>query len=254
MRDRAFVSEIAADTYRITTYHEPWRSTVNQYLVLDEQPTLISTGLRERFEDTWAGLAQLLDPARLCHIVVPHFEADECGALNDLLLRAPNATPLASMRTVITSLADMAVRSPRGVGDGEVVDTGSHALRMVEAPYVHAWDGIVIVDERTQVAFTADLFIQPGRGDTTIRDDRSALSAQLYKTFYGTPPETYLQRALDRIESAHPTILAPGHGAAVAGNLAPYYRAYRSLAGEPRGVRGSEPAVASPPLRKHVGS
>jgi len=253
MRDRAFVSEIAADTYRITTYHEPWRSTVNQYLLVDDQPTLISTGLRERFEDTWAGLAQLLDPSRLRYIVVPHFEADECGALNDLLLRAPNATPLASMRTVITSLADMAVRSPRGVGDGEVIDTGAHALRMIEAPYVHAWDGIVIVDERTQVAFTADLFIQPGRGDTVIRDDRSALSAQLYKTFYGAPPEAYLQRALDRIESAQPTILAPGHGAAIAANLAPYYRAYRVLAGEQRGSRGGESAVA-PPLRKHVGS
>jgi flavorubredoxin len=253
MRERAFVSEIAADTYRITTYHEPWRSTVNQYLVLDEEPMLISTGLRERFEDTWAGLAQLLDPARLRYIVVPHFEADECGALNDLLLRAPNATPLASMRTIVTSLADFAVRSPRGVGDGEVVGTGTHGLRMLEAPYVHAWDGIVIVDEHTQVAFTADLFIQPGRAEAVTRDDRSALSVQLYKTFYGAPPESYLQRAIDRVESVQPTILAPGHGAALTGNLVPYYRAYRGLAGEQRSTRGVETGTVSPPVHKHVG-
>lgn len=254
MRERAFVSEIAADTYRITTYHEPWRSTVNQYLIVDDAPTLISTGLRERFEDTWAGLSQLIDPARLRYIVVPHFEADECGALNDLLLRAPNATPLASMRTVITSLADTAVRSPRGVGDGEVIDTGSHGLRMLEAPYVHAWDGIVIVDEQTHVAFTADLFLQPGRGETVVRDDRSALSVQLYRTFYGAPPEAYLQRALDRLESAQATVLAPGHGAVLAGNLAPYYRAYRTLAGEQRATRGVETGPPSSPLRKHTGS
>jgi flavorubredoxin len=254
MRERAFVSEIAADTYRITTYHEPWRSTVNQYLVVDDEPTLISTGLRERFEDTWAGIAQLIDPATLRSIVVPHFEADECGALNELLLRAPNATPLASMRTVITSLADVAVRSPRGVGDGEVIDTGSHGLRMIEAPYVHAWDGIVIVDERTKVAFTSDLFIQPGRGEAVVRDDRSALSVQLYRTFYGAPPETYLQRALDRLESAQPTVLAPGHGAALAGNLVPYYRAYRALGGETRTTRPQDGTAASPPMRKRVGS
>jgi len=254
MRDRAFVSEIAADTYRITTYHEPWRSTVNQFLVLDDEPTLISTGLRERFEDTWAGLAQLMDPARLRYIVVPHFEADECGALNDLLLRAPNATPLASMRTVITSLADTAVRSPRGVGDGEVLDTGSHGLRVLEAPYVHAWDGIVVVDERTQVAFTADLFVQPGRGEPVVRDDRSALSVQLYKTLYGAPPELYLQRALDRIESAQPSVLAPGHGAVLAGNLVPYYRAYRALAGEQRAGRPVDAGTTAATLRKHVGA
>lgn len=254
MRDRAFVSEIAADTYRIATYHEPWRSTVNQYVILDEDPLLISTGLRERFEDTWAGLAQILDPSRLRWIVVPHFEADECGALNELLLRAPNATPLASMRTVITSLADTAVRSPRSVGDGEVVDVGRHGLRMIETPYVHAWDGLVVVDEHTHVAFTADLFLQPGRGEALVRDDRSALSVQLYKTFYGAPPENYLQRALDRIESAHPVVLAPGHGAALGGTLVPYFRAYRALAGEQRGMRPGESAATSPPLRKHVGS
>ena len=254
MRDRAFVSEIAADTFRITTYHEPWRSTVNAYLVVDDEPALISTGLRERFEDTWAGLAQVMDPTRLRHVIVPHFEADECGALNDLLLRAPNATPLASMRTVITSLADVAVRSPRGLGDGEVVDTGAHGLRVLEAPYVHAWDGIVVADERTNVVFCADLFAQPGRGDAIVRDDRSALSVQLYRTFYGTPPEAYLLRALDRIESSQPTVLAPGHGAAVAGNLVPYFRAYRTLAGEARSTRGVETAPMSPALRKHVGA
>lgn len=254
MRDRAFVSEIAADTYRITTYHEPWRSTVNQYLILDEDPLLISTGMRERFEDTWAGLSQLFDPSRLRWIVVPHFEADECGALNELLLRAPNATPLASMRTVITSLADIAVRSPRSVGDGEVVDTGTHGLRMIETPYVHAWDGLVVADERTHVAFTADLFVQPGRGEALVRDDRSALSVQLYKTFYGAPPETYLQRALDRIESTRATVLAPGHGSALTGNLAPYFRAYRTLAGEQRGARPGEGSPVAPPLRTHVGS
>jgi flavorubredoxin len=253
MRERAFVSEIAADTYRITTYHEPWRSTVNQYLVVDREPTLISTGLRERFEDTWAALAQVLDPARLRYIVVPHFEADECGALNDFLLRAPNATPLASMRTVITSLADVAVRSPRGVGDGEVIDIGTHGLRVLEAPYVHAWDGIVILDEHTQVAFTGDLFIQPGRGEALTRDDRSALSVQLYKTLYGAPPDTYLQRALDRIEAAEPTILAPGHGSAVTGNLTSYYRAYRALAGETRGTRPLETTPVAPPLRRGTG-
>ncbi len=230
----ATVAEIARDVYRIATYHEPWRSSVNQYVVVDDEPALISTGLRERFHDTWAGVAEVLDPTRLRHIVVPHFEADECGALNDFLLRAPNASPLASMRTVIASLADFAVRSPRGLGDGEVVDTGRHGLRVIEAPYVHAWDGIVIADEQAHVVFTSDLFIQPGLGEALSRDDRSAISAELYRTFYGTPPEGYLQRALDRIESLASVVIAPGHGSALTGHLAPYFRAFRSLAGDAR--------------------
>jgi flavorubredoxin len=157
------------------------------------------------------------------------------------------------MRTVVTSLADFAVRSPRGVGDGEVVDIGTHALRMLETPYVHAWDGLVLVDEHTHVAFTSDLFIQPGRGEAVVRDDRSALSVQLYKTLYGVPPDSYMVRALDRLESVQPTVLAPGHGAVLAGNLTPYYRAYRTLAGETRATRPADAAPTAPPFRKHVG-
>jgi flavorubredoxin len=227
----ASVAEIASGIYRIATYHEPWRSSINQYLIAGAEPALISTGLRERFADTWAGIAQVIDPSSLRHLVVLHFESDECGALNEFLTRAPRATPLASMRASLASLADFAVRPPRGLGDGEVISTGEHDLQVIEAPYVHAWDGIIVADERAQVVFSADLFIQPGMSDPLTRDDRSALSLQLYRTFYGMPPEPYLQRVLDRIDAVGPAILAPGHGSAIAGNLVPYFRVLRTAGG-----------------------
>jgi flavorubredoxin len=239
------VAEIAPDTYRLATYHEPWRSSVNQYLIVDEEPVLVSTGLREHFEATRAAIAEVLDPTRLRHVVVPHFEADECGALNEILTQAPHATTLASMRTVLTSLADFALRPPRVIGDGEVIATGRHALRVIEAPYVHAWDGLMLLDEATRVLFSADLFSQPGMCEPITQDDRASLSVQLYRTFYGQPPPAYLQRVLDRIEAADPAVLAPGHGSALAGNLLPYYRALRTFAGEPYLGRAAETAVAA---------
>jgi glyoxylase-like metal-dependent hydrolase (beta-lactamase superfamily II) len=120
----ASVAEIGPGVYRVATYHERLRSSVNQYLIAGDEPALISTGLRESFAQTWAGIAEILDPATLKSILIPHFESDECGALNEFLERAPRATALASMRSVIASLADFAVRPPRGLGDGEVVVTG----------------------------------------------------------------------------------------------------------------------------------
>ncbi len=227
---RASIAEIASGIYRVSAYHEPWRSSVNQYLLAGDEPVLISTGMRSCFDATWNAIGSVLDPASLRAILVLHFESDECGALNDYLAAAPGAVPLASMRTTMASLADFAIRPVRGVGDGEVVSAGAHGLRIIETPYVHAWDGIVVVEERTNVAFTGDLFLQPGQGEAITRDDRSALSVQLYRTFYGTPPEVPLQRALDRIEAAAPVMIAPGHGSVLAGNLAPYYRAYRQAA------------------------
>ena len=244
-QNAATVSEVAPDVYRIATYHEPWRCSVNQYLIVDDQPTLISTGLRDRFEDTRAGIAEVLDPTTLTQIVVPHFESDECGALNDFLLQAQNAVPLASMRTALASLSDFSDRPPRALGDGEVIATGRHHLRVVEVPYVHAWDGIALADEDTRMVFTADLFIQPGLCDALSQDDRSALSVQLYRTFYGQPPPQYLMRALDRIEAEEPTHLAPGHGSVLTGNFTPYFRALRALAGEPVAGRTTEFATAA---------
>ncbi len=224
---RVSVAEIAPAIHRISAYHEPWRSSVNQYLLAGDEPVLISTGMRASFDATWKAIAQVLDPTTLRTIVVLHFEADECGALNDYLAAAPQAVTVASMRATMASLADYAIRPVRGLGDGEVIAAGSHALRIIETPYVHAWDGIMLIEEHANIAFTGDLFLQPGSADPIIRDDRSALSVQLYRTFYGTPPEIPLQRALDRIEAAAPAMLAPGHGSVLAGNLAPYYRAYR---------------------------
>jgi flavorubredoxin len=148
------------------------------------------------------------------------------------------------MRTCLASLSDFSDRPPRGLGDGELLSTGKHHLRVIEVPYVHAWDGIILVDEQTQVAFTTDLFVQPGLCDPVSGDDRSALSVQLYRTFYGQPPPTYLARALDRIEAAEPTILAPGHGSVLTGNFPPYFRALRALAGEMVGGRASELSAA----------
>jgi flavorubredoxin len=241
--NRVSVAEIAPSIYRIATHHEPWRSSINQYLLAGDAPVLISTGLRSRFADTCNGVAQIVDPRLLRAIVVLHFEADECGALNEFLARAPDAVPMASTRATMASLADFAIRPVRAVGDGEVIDGGTHGLRVVEAPYVHAWDGIFLFEDRAHVAFTADLFSQSGRGEPVMRDDRSALSVQLYRTFYGTPPEVPLQRALDHVEAAAPALLAPGHGSVLTGNLAPYYRAYRQAASTLAALRPlTEPA------------
>ena len=230
LNGQAVVAELAPGIHRVTTYHEPWRSSINQYLLAGDEPVLISTGFRSRFRDTWQGIAQVLDPTTLRHVVVLHFEADECGALNEFLTNAPQAVAAASMRTAFASLADFAIRPVRTLGDGEVIAAGTHALRVAETPYVHAWDGIVLMHEGAQIVFSADLFLQPGHAEAITKDDRSALSVQLYRTFYGTPPEVPLQRALDRVEAAAPVMLAPGHGSVLAGNLAPYYRAYRQAA------------------------
>ena len=74
-------------------------------------------------------------------ITFGHYEADECGAMNEWLAVAPRAEVAHGQTGCIVSLNDMADRPPRILGDGEVIDLGGgKRVRYRHAPYP-AWLG-----------------------------------------------------------------------------------------------------------------
>jgi flavorubredoxin len=79
------VTEIAADVFRISTFHPEFAIQFNQFLVADDEPFLMHTGMKKMFSTTIEGVASILDPAKLRWIGFSHFESDECGALNEWL-------------------------------------------------------------------------------------------------------------------------------------------------------------------------
>ena len=54
---------------------------------------MFHTGLRKMFPLNWGAVSRLIPPERLRWIAFGHFEADECGAMNEWLAVAPQATP-----------------------------------------------------------------------------------------------------------------------------------------------------------------
>ncbi|HZC01890.1 MAG TPA: hypothetical protein VE844_11180 [Gammaproteobacteria bacterium] len=85
------VDELADGIYRISTMDPGFSITVNQFLIDDERPTLIHTGMFPMYEDVRRAVAEVLDPARLAYVVCPHFEADECGGMGRFVAEAPAA-------------------------------------------------------------------------------------------------------------------------------------------------------------------
>src|SRR5581483_11378991 len=89
------ISEIADGIFRLSTFvpeiAPPSGFTFNQFLVLGEEPLLFHTGLRRMFPLTRAAVGRLISPERLCWIAFGHYEADECGAMNEWLAVAPRA-------------------------------------------------------------------------------------------------------------------------------------------------------------------
>src|SRR4029077_18973484 len=77
------VDEVAPDVFRIATYVPEADLQFGQFLVRDDEPLLFETGLRALFPAVREAVAKVLDPSTIRWVSFSHFEADECGSLNE---------------------------------------------------------------------------------------------------------------------------------------------------------------------------
>ncbi|MEA2490963.1 MAG: hypothetical protein QOH21_2755 [Acidobacteriota bacterium] len=166
------IEEIADGIYRINTPVElpgGGAFSFNQYLVDDAEPLLFHTGPRRLFPLVSEAVRNVFAPERLRWIAFSHFEADECGSLNEWLALAPASQPLCSATAAMVSVGDVADREPRALADGETFSTGRRTLRWFDTPHLpHGWETGFLADESTRTLFCGDLFTQPGRGETAL--------------------------------------------------------------------------------------
>jgi flavorubredoxin len=222
----ADIDEIAADTYRISIYVPQFDLQFNHFLVRDQEPLLFHTGMRGMFPEVSEAVAKLIDPASLRWISWSHFEVDECGALNDWLALAPNAQAAVGEVGAMVNVQDFAVRPPRALKPGEIVNTGRHRFRWVPTPHLpHGWDAGVLFDESDRVLFCSDLFHQLGKLEPITQGDVVGRWKQAVETYQNHPvlmdyvpftPRT--RRHFETLARLEPQVLAAMHGSAFAGD------------------------------------
>ena len=71
--------EIVRDIYRISTWQPQYGITFKQFLIADERPALIHTGMRDLHGTISNAIREVLDPAKLAYVVLLHWEGDENG-------------------------------------------------------------------------------------------------------------------------------------------------------------------------------
>jgi flavorubredoxin len=236
------ISEITDGIYRLSTFvpdiAPPAGFTFNQFLVLGDEPLLFHTGLRRMFPLTHAAVSRLIAPERLRWIAFGHFEADECGAMNEWLAAAPQAEVAHGQTGTMVSLNDMADRAPRVLADGETIDLGrGKRVRYIDTPHTpHGWDAGVLFEESTRTLMCGDLFTQLGDGPPLTEGDvvGPAIAAEdVFKYSCLNPGMGATIRGLSRLA---PRTLALMHGPSFAGDGT---AALRALADDyDRRVRG----------------
>jgi flavorubredoxin len=225
------VHEVADGIFRINTPvvlpGDAGGFSFNQYLIVDDEPLLFHTGLRQLFPLVREAMAHVMPVERLRHVAFSHVEADECGALNEWLAAAPQAAPLCGTVAAIVSIGDLADRPPRALADGEVVSLGRHRVQWLDAPHLpHAWECGFLVEQATDTLLCGDLFTQPGDGSPAVTEGDILGPSEAFR--HAMDYFSYTRHAdalLEKLANTRPTTLACMHGSAWRGDGATLLRA-----------------------------
>ncbi|MCL6564449.1 MAG: MBL fold metallo-hydrolase [Firmicutes bacterium] len=218
--------EIAVDE-DITLFegHEPGRAlTFNTYWVADPQgAVLIHTGSRAAWPALASALGSRLESLR--YVVVPHFEADECGAIGLVVDGRPVtvlAGPIAARQLTGFGLLEQV----RTVRDGEWLSLGHHRLEFIGAPSeVHLGMGLIAYDHASRILFSSDFLGQMG-----LWAEEGEVSAGMEEMREHTMPCPDPFRGLAaRLLSLDIQVVAPGHGSILRGRIRDQIRRYFGL-------------------------
>lgn len=216
-------TEIADKIFRFSTCvpdAAPGGFTFNQFLILADQPLLFHTGPKRMFPLVKAAIERVMPIADLRWIAFGHFEADECGSMNELLALAPNAEVAHGKLGCMVSLDDQCARPPRGLANGEVIDLGGKRVRHVDTPHVpHNWEARVLFEESTRTLLCGDLFTHAGDGPALTTDTNvveAAIAAE--DLFHATALTTSTASTIRGLTSLEAKTLAIMHGSSFAGD------------------------------------
>src|SRR5262249_4464345 len=230
----AKIDEIGDRIFRLSVFvpdiAPPAGFTFNHFLIDGDEPLLFHCGLRKMFPPLAEAVARIMPLERLCWLSFGHFEADECGSMNEWQAAAPHAQVAHGMTGCMVSLNDMSDRAPRVLTDGEVIDLGGKRLRYIDTPHVpHGWDAGVLFEETTGTLVCGDLFTHIGSRVALTGGDIVAPTLAAEDMFQYTALSPLTAPAIRKLADLTPRKLAVMHGSSFAGDAA---SALRSLAGE----------------------
>jgi flavorubredoxin len=223
------IDEIVDRIYRICTpigFEDGRVFQFNQFLIDDERPALIHTGMHQMYDGVRDAVGEIVDPAKLGYVILLHFEADECGGMDRFVEGAPGSTLACCELSAVINLSGWSYRGRvEGHREGEVIDLGRHKLRVLETPHVHHWDSMMLFEETTKSVFPSDLYIQAGDQPPVVTENLGAEMCGYYREIGIFAHEDPVRGVVDRIEALGPDWIHGMHGGSLGRETIPYFTA-----------------------------
>lgn len=219
------IDEVATDIYRVSTYVPVGPSDgicFNQFVIDDDEPVLVHTGMRMHAAATIGAVAKVVAPERIRWITSNHASRpDEFGALEAWVAEAPHAEAFHGEVGCRVNLHDITDRPLLPLADEDVVEIGRHRLRWLATPHVPGpWEAGVIVEETTGTMFCGDLLAQAGQCTPLSEADvvgPAIRHEELVRGFARTPE---IMPTMRRLAARRPERLALMHGPVFTGDAA----------------------------------
>lgn len=143
-------------------YVTPNGTTYNNYLILDEQITLLDA-VKHDFADVSVGnIRDLTDPSKIRNIIVNHIENDHVSGIGAITRLAPDATIYMTDRAKkgLGRFFDISKWDVRVVKTGDTLNIGRRNLLFLETPMLHWPDSMMTYVREDKLLISQDAFGQ----------------------------------------------------------------------------------------------
>lgn len=223
-------------------YVTPYGTSYNNYLVFDDEITLIDTVKYDFADITLKNITSLVDPAKIKHVIINHIENDHVTSLDRIMALAPEATVYMTEkgRNGLSRFYNLDNWKIKTVKTGDTLCTGKKTYRFLETPMLHWPDSMMTYLEGERILFTQDAFGQhiasAGRFDDEFIAEysESALKDAVIDYYANIlmPFGTMIKNKINEIgqKELKIDIIAPDHGIIWRKNPASVLETYMDLA------------------------
>jgi flavorubredoxin len=177
----------------------------------------IETGMRGDFPVLKSNLSLAgIEVDAVGSVIVPHFEADEMGALPEFA--AHNKAVVAYAHPICShALTDVFSVKSKPLKDEVPITINEETIVPIYAKHVHQWDSLVVYVPRVKTLFSSDIFMRFGPVEGGSADPLPQIIASIEKSGY-LPSLDHLHAALQKISKYDVETIFPMHGPAISGD------------------------------------
>ena len=143
-------------------YVTPNGTTYNNYLIMDEQITLVDTVKHDFSEVTIDNIRSIVDPAKIKILVINHIEPDHASSIDKVMELAPDAMIYITEKGKkgLDRSFDTSKWKFKIVKTGESLSIGKYNLLFLETPMLHWPDSMVTYVREAKLLISQDAFGQ----------------------------------------------------------------------------------------------